>query len=261
MIFQDPISSLNPRRRVRDIVAEPLIIWRRGTKEERARQGAGDARRGGDRPRRRPATGGPGVLRRAVPAHQHRPRPDARPRPPHLRRAGLGPRRVGPGPDPQPAGRPQGPVRAHHGLHRPRPRRGEERERPGGGHVPREAGARWPAPTSSTAAAAHPYTEALLGSIPEPDPGPPLRPPGAHRGAPLAPRPALGLPLPDPLPLRPGPLRRAGAPAARDRPGPPGGLPLPAGRSGTPHGVATGTAQATANVPPAPQPVPSQIDA
>ncbi len=35
MIFQDPISSLNPRRRVRDIVAEPLTIWRIGTKEER----------------------------------------------------------------------------------------------------------------------------------------------------------------------------------------------------------------------------------
>ena len=30
MIFQDPISSLNPRRRVRDIVAEPLVIWRIG---------------------------------------------------------------------------------------------------------------------------------------------------------------------------------------------------------------------------------------
>ncbi len=38
MIFQDPISSLNPRRRVRDIVAEPLNIWGRGTKEERAAQ-------------------------------------------------------------------------------------------------------------------------------------------------------------------------------------------------------------------------------
>ncbi|HVT76295.1 MAG TPA: ABC transporter ATP-binding protein [Acidimicrobiales bacterium] len=35
MIFQDPISSLNPRRRVRDIIAEPLNIWNIGTKEER----------------------------------------------------------------------------------------------------------------------------------------------------------------------------------------------------------------------------------
>ena len=35
MIFQDPISSLNPRRKVIDIVAEPLGIWKIGTKEER----------------------------------------------------------------------------------------------------------------------------------------------------------------------------------------------------------------------------------
>ncbi len=35
MIFQDPISSLNPRRRIKDIVAEPLAIWKKGTKEER----------------------------------------------------------------------------------------------------------------------------------------------------------------------------------------------------------------------------------
>jgi len=36
MIFQDPISSLNPRRKVRDIVMEPLSIWKRGSKGERA---------------------------------------------------------------------------------------------------------------------------------------------------------------------------------------------------------------------------------
>jgi peptide/nickel transport system ATP-binding protein len=35
MIFQDPISSLNPRRRVGDIVSEPLRIWKRGDEKSR----------------------------------------------------------------------------------------------------------------------------------------------------------------------------------------------------------------------------------
>lgn len=35
MIFQDPISSLNPRRKVEDIIAEGLSIWKIGTDEER----------------------------------------------------------------------------------------------------------------------------------------------------------------------------------------------------------------------------------
>jgi len=34
MIFQDPISSLNPRRKVEDIIAEGLHIWKIGTKDE-----------------------------------------------------------------------------------------------------------------------------------------------------------------------------------------------------------------------------------
>jgi peptide/nickel transport system ATP-binding protein len=36
MIFQDPISSLNPRRKVRDIVMEPLTIWKRGDASSRS---------------------------------------------------------------------------------------------------------------------------------------------------------------------------------------------------------------------------------
>lgn len=36
MIFQDPISSLNPRRKVKDIVAEGLDIWKVGDKSSRA---------------------------------------------------------------------------------------------------------------------------------------------------------------------------------------------------------------------------------
>jgi peptide/nickel transport system ATP-binding protein len=38
MIFQDPISSLNPRRKVEDIIAEGLTIWSTGTKEEQEKK-------------------------------------------------------------------------------------------------------------------------------------------------------------------------------------------------------------------------------
>ncbi len=35
MLFQDPISSLNPRRKISQIVAEPLAIWNRGDQASR----------------------------------------------------------------------------------------------------------------------------------------------------------------------------------------------------------------------------------
>src|SRR5262245_1349080 len=38
MIFQDPISSLNPRRKVEDIIAEGLQIWKVGTREEQQKK-------------------------------------------------------------------------------------------------------------------------------------------------------------------------------------------------------------------------------
>jgi peptide/nickel transport system ATP-binding protein len=38
MIFQDPISSLNPRRKVEDLIAEGLSIWKIGSQEERDRK-------------------------------------------------------------------------------------------------------------------------------------------------------------------------------------------------------------------------------
>ncbi|MBU6215399.1 MAG: ATP-binding cassette domain-containing protein [Acidobacteria bacterium] len=36
MIFQDPISSLNPRRNVAEIIQEPLNVWKVGSDDERA---------------------------------------------------------------------------------------------------------------------------------------------------------------------------------------------------------------------------------
>ena len=100
MIFQDPYQTLNPRQRVRTIVAEPLRGP--GRRQVRAPR-AGQAGARGRRPR-------PGALQRALPASAlGRPAPAsgdrrgarARARRADLRRAGLDARRLGAGADPR----------------------------------------------------------------------------------------------------------------------------------------------------------------
>src|SRR4029453_217199 len=47
IIFQDPYASLNPRMKIGDIVAEPLVIHKQGTKKERRERVADLLRRVG----------------------------------------------------------------------------------------------------------------------------------------------------------------------------------------------------------------------
>ena len=59
MIFQDPISSLNPRRKVEDIVGEGLEIWSIGDEGSASEEGRRGARRRRPRSRRSAAAAGP----------------------------------------------------------------------------------------------------------------------------------------------------------------------------------------------------------
>ena len=139
IVFQDPISSLNPRRRSATSSVPPSRSGRSGTEAERRPTSTRCLEAVGLDPERGARQAAPRVLRRPVPAHLHRPGPGARAPAADLRRAGVGARRVGAGADPQPARGPQGPLRPHAGVHHPRPGGGEERQRPGGGHVPGQA--------------------------------------------------------------------------------------------------------------------------
>ena len=89
MIFQDPYASLNPRWRVRDIVAEPIrafgIVRTAADLRDAGRRAAVAGRAGARRRREIPAR----VLRRPAPARLHRPRAVERAGIPGVRRADL----------------------------------------------------------------------------------------------------------------------------------------------------------------------------
>ncbi len=74
MIFQDPISSLNPRRKVGDIIAEGLEIWSVGDAASRTAKVDEMLERGRPRPRHRARPPSARVLRWPVPTHLDRAR-------------------------------------------------------------------------------------------------------------------------------------------------------------------------------------------
>ena len=106
MIFQDPYASLNPRWRVDDIIAEPIRAFAliKANANPRAGRRAADAGRShADDGEKYPHEFSGGQRQRIAIA-----RALASSRIPRLRRADLGARRVGAGPDPQPDARPAG---------------------------------------------------------------------------------------------------------------------------------------------------------
>ena len=138
LMFQDPYASLDPRMRVGIDPREPLVVQGIGTTTEQVERVRELLERG------RPVAQGlrpvpARVLRR--PAAADRLCPSAHPQPEahRRRRARLSPRRLHPGPDPQPDEGPAGSTRALLHRHLARPRRRQVPGRPDRRDVPRQA--------------------------------------------------------------------------------------------------------------------------
>ena len=142
MIFQDPFASLNPRRRVIDIIAEPMRNFGMTDEAEVEANVAELLRKVGLRPEymsRYPYAFSGGERQRIGIAQGAVGAPKAGGR----RRMRFGARCLDPGADPQPLARPAGRVRPDLSVHFPRSGRGRIYLRPCGGHVCRAAWWNW----------------------------------------------------------------------------------------------------------------------
>ena len=170
LIPQDPMTSLNPTMTIGRQIGEGVRLHR-DVQPQQARDRALEVLDMVEMPRpgrtARPVP--PRALGRTAPAGHDRHGAGLRAQAADRRRAHHRARRHHPGPDPRPHRRPA-PAPAHGGgPHHPRHGRHRRPNRPRGGHVRRQGGRGGRRPVELFGRMRHPYSEALLASVPKLD--------------------------------------------------------------------------------------------